>query len=187
MKKIIALLLCCFLCLSLFAGCNQDADQPTDHTHDENGNHVEEPSSSEAPTQEDHSDHNHVNYKGLSSAAATLEDVAAAEGREADFSFEAGGTTYYAYNNVSLDALTFTQVQYSFNEGYVRISCTYSADGVLEEIYSLWEQEMTGLYGESSALNADGSVIKWADHTGNYVTLTYLNDTTVQLCFYLTA
>ena len=113
--------------------------------------------------------------------------MAAAEGREADFSFDVGETTYYAYNNVTMDALSFTQVQYSFNEGYVRISCTYSAEADLEEIYSLWEQEMSGLYGASSALSEDGSVIKWADHTGNYVTLTYLNDTTVQLCFYLTA
>lgn len=189
MKKIIALLLCCVLCLSLFA-CGEkapDATDPTDHTHDENGEHVEEVQPSESESADDHSDHAHINYKGLTSSTATLEDVEAAEGKAPDFSFEAGGVTYYAYNNVTFDTLQFDQVQFSFNEGYVRISCTRTTEEGPEQIHADWKAYMEQTFGDPSQISEHENVLKWADHTGNYITLTQLNDTTVQLCYYLVA
>ena len=192
MIKIIALLLCCVLCLSLFA-CGEktpDASEPTDHTHDENGNHIEEQPSEEVQPSEsvdDHSDHAHINYKGLVSKTATLADLEAAEGKAPDFSFEAGETTYYAYNKVTFGELNFDQVQASFNEGYVRISCTRTTEEGLDQIYAEWKDYMETTFGNPSQISEHEDVLKWADHTGNYVTLTQLNDTTVQLCYYLVA
>lgn len=193
MKKIIALLLCCVFCLSLFA-CNKapaETEEPTDHVHEENGDHEEQtqPSESEEPSApaDDHSDHHHVNYKGLTSGSATLEDVEAVEGKAPDFSFEAGGVTYYAYNNVTFDTLQFSQVQFSFNEGYVRISCTHTAEEGLDQIYTQWNDTMKQMFGEPSQISENQNVSKWGDHTGNYITLTQLNETTLQLCYYLTA
>ncbi len=186
MKKIIALLLSCLLCLSLFAACSQNP-APSASDPDVSGSNppADSNASQESTPADAHEEHNHVNYKGLNSAGATLEELIAAEGREPEFSFEAGGVTYYAYNNVTLDELSFSQVQASFNEAYVRISCTYSTDVGLGDIYDQWEAHMGELYGAAAPLS-DGAV-RWADHTGNYVTLTKLNETTVQLCFYLTA
>ena len=191
MKKIIALLLCCLLCLSLFA-CGEktpDASEP-DHTHDENGNHIEQlPPEEVQPSEsvDDHSDHAHINYKGLVSGSATLADLEAAEGKAPDFSFEAGGTTYYAYNKVTFGELSFDQVQTSFNEGYVRISCTRTTEDNLELIYTEWKTHMETTFGTPSQISEHENVLKWADHTGNNVTLTKLNETTVQLCYYLVA
>ena len=192
MKKIIALLLCCVLCLSLFA-CGEktpDATEPTDHTHDANGNHVEDEQPTE-PTEtqpaDDHGDHSHINYKGITSGSATLQDVEAAEGKAPDFSFEAGGVTYYAYNNVTFDELQFNQVQFSFNEGYVRISCTRTTEEDPGQIHADWKAVMEQTFGEPSQISEHENVLKWSDHTGNYITLTQLNDTTVQLCYYLVA
>lgn len=195
MKKIIALLLCCVLCLSLFA-CGEttpDETQPTDHTHDANGNHVEEVQPSEAPSEEssepadDHSDHAHVNYKGIVSGSATLQDVEAAEGKAPDFSFEAGGIVYYAYKNVTFESFQFDQVQISFHESYVRVSCTRTTEEGLADIHADWKGIMMQSFGDPSQISEHENVFKWADHTGNYVTLTQLNDTTVQLCYYLVA
>lgn len=172
MKKILALLLCCVLVVGLFAAC-QDATTPTESETD----HVFD----ETAPQEEHN-HNHVNYKGLTAAATTLEDVVAVEGREADFSFEANGVTYYAFNNVTMDGLSFSQVQYSFGD-HVRISCTSTTDDPAG-VEASWNEAMTALYGAPS--ESDG-MIRWADHTGNFITLTQLNEDTVQLCFYLVA
>ncbi len=189
MKKIIALLLCCLLCLSLFAACTQEPEATQTESATESSAATTESSSQPETTEaeDEHAGHNHVNYKGLSTASATLEELSAAEGREPDFSFEAAGITYYAYNNVTLDSLNFTQVQASFAESYVRLSCTYTTDVGVGDIRDQWEEYMKELYGEPAALTEDGSVIRWADHTGNYVTLTILNESTVQLCYYLTA
>lgn len=196
MKKMIALLLCCVLCLSLFA-CSKtpaETEEPTDHIHDENCDHDVEaqPTENENPTEsqpaaDDHSGHAHVNYKGLTSGSSTLEDVEAVEGKAPDFSFEAGGVTYYAYNNVTFDNMQFSQVQFSFNEGYVRISCTHTAEEGLDQIYTQWNDTMKQMFGDPAQISENENVAKWADHTGNYITLTQLNETTVQLCYYLVA
>ena len=188
-KKIIALLLCGLLCLSLFA-CNTAPVEDDGHNHEEYVEDTATPTEdAEAETQpaDDHSDHAHINYKGLTSGATTLADVEAVEGKAPDFSFEAGGNTYYAYNNVTFDSLTFDQVQISFGEGYVRISCTRTTESGLDEIYSGWDEAMKGMFGTPSQISENENVAKWADHTGNYITLTQLNETTVQLCYYLVA
>lgn len=176
MKKILAIILCCVLVVGLFAACQgTTTEEPeSDHVHEENP-------TQEAGGEEEHN-HNHINYKGLTAAATTLEDVAAVEGREADFSFEANGVTYYAYNDVTLDGLTFTQVQYSLGD-HVRISCTSITDDP-DGVEASWNEAMTELYGAPT--EGDG-MISWADHTSNFITLTQLNEDTVQLCFYLVA
>ena len=189
MKKILALILCGLLCLSLFACNNAPAEVEDDHSgHDHVEEEIQQPSEETGnEAADDHSDHHHVNYKGLTSGATTLADIEAVEGKAPDFSFEAGGNTYYAYNNVTFDNLTFDQVQISFNEGYVRISCTRTSESGLDEIYAGWDAAMREMFGDPAQISETENVAKWADHTQNFVTLTQLNETTVQLCYYLCA
>ena len=195
MKKILALLLCLLL-LSALAACKR-SDTPFSETSQASS--ATEASSTSAPssapettepstepsTEEAH-DHNHINYKGLSDATYTMEDVAAAEGREPDFAVDQNGSTIYIYNNVTLDSLTFTQVQYTFLDTGNRISCTYTADSGLEEILEGYKSAMTELYGTPGESTSANPTFTWYDgHTANRVMLTQLNDTTVQLAFYL--
>ena len=183
MKQFFALLLSVLMLLAL-VGCGTEEATPTephDHSAHTQSGTAEAPSSDAA---QEH-DHNHVNYKGLNSKSYTLEDVIAAEGAEPAFSFDANNVTYYVYNNVSANDLRFTQVQYSFMGDYNRISCTSSGNADPQSVYMEWSNAMTQLYG--AALVSDTGLIRWADHTGNYVTLTILNEDTVQLCFYFTA
>ena len=188
MRRIFALLLSALMLLAL-VGCGSEEATPTD-PHDHSAH--TQPGTTEAPTSatptdggtEEH-DHNHINYKGLSSKSYTLEDVIAAEGVEPAFSFDANNVTYYVYNNVTTNDLRFTQVQHSFMGDYNRISCTSSGNADPQSVYVEWSNAMTQLYG--AALVSDTGLIRWEDHTGNYVTLTVLNEDTVQLCFYFTA
>lgn len=184
MKKLLALLLSLLLLLAL-VGCGE-AETPTE-SHDHSHETDPLPTDTEAPSTENVEihDHNHINYKGLNSKSYTLEDVIAAEGAEPAFSFDANGVTYHAYNNVALDELLFTQVQHSFMENYNRVSCTSAGDSDPQSTYAQWQSAMTELYGEP--LTSDTGLLRWLDHTGNYVTLSQLNEDTVQLCFYFIA
>jgi len=171
MKKLFALLLCCALLVSLLAACIKDTpESETPAT----------PSDIETEAPEEH-DHEHINYKGLATADFTLDDVIAAEGREPDFSFEVGETTYYAYNDVALGDLTFAQVQFSFTDTGNHISCTckYKDDpaSVLDQIRTAMAAE----FGEPSGGNNSYS---WYDgHVDNHLRLSVLNDDTIQLAF----
>lgn len=188
MKKLIALLLCCVLPVCLLAACGTDgAETPETEANPSVATPADiatEASASERVSEasEEH-DHEHINYKGLDAASYTLEDVVAAEGREPDFSFDVGETTYYAYNDVSLDELTFTQVQFSFSETGNRVSCTVSGDGGTDAALETIRAAMTAKFGEPSASE---NTYSWYDgHTANYAMLTVLNETTVQLAFYI--
>lgn len=195
MKKYLAGLLCIVLIFALMAGCSgEEASDPhAGHNHGEATESLTPSDSQEShdhgeeqttPTQESH-DHNHVNYKGLSSASYTLEDVIAAEGVEPAFSFESDGVTYYAYKNVTMGELRFSQVQHSFMGEYNRVSCTISGEEEPATVLANWEEIMTELYGTPVA--SENDMLRWTEHTGNFVTLTQLNEDTVQLCFYFTA
>ena len=189
MKKILALLLCLLL-LTALAAC-KDSASDTDPSSDAAAPDATAapdasaaPDPTEQPTEE--TDHDHVSYKGLRDASYTLDDVVAAEGREPDFSVDQNDTTIYIYNNVTLDTLTFTQVQYTFSDTGNRISCTYTADSNLDEIFEGYQTVMTDLYGTPSEGSGSSPTFTWRDgHTANFVMLTQLNDTTVQLAFYL--
>ena len=111
----------------------------------------------------------------------------AAEGRAPDFSVEQGDTTLYIYNNVTMDDLTFTQVQFTYGETGNRISCTYTADSGLDAVMDEYREAMTTIYGAANVDSADAPTFwTWRDgHTANYVMLTQINDTTVQLAFYI--
>lgn len=189
MKKLLALLLCCILLLCLLAACgSDDADAPTEAPATEltPADIETEALASDAATEgtEEH-EHTHVNYKGLQTADYTIDDVVAAEGREPDFTFEADNTTYYAYNDVTLNDLTFTQVQFSFSDTGNRISCTCSGDEDTATVTERILQSVTAQFGEPSG---SGSSYSWHDgHTSNYAMLTVLNETTVQLAFYFYA
>ncbi|MGN1307441.1 MAG: hypothetical protein ACI4V3_07210 [Faecousia sp.] len=184
MKKILALLLCLLL-LAALAACKDSASDTAPSSDASTASEASTAADTTAqPTEED--DHNHINYKGLEDASYTIDDVAAAEGREPDFSVDQSDTTIYIYNNVTLDALTFTQVQYTFSDTGNRISCTYTADSGLDEILEGYKSAMTDLYGTPTEGNNSNPVYTWRDgHTANYVMLTQLNETTVQLAFYL--
>ena len=189
MKKILALLLCLLL-LAALAACKDSASDaaPSSDAAVSDATEATEtgaaPDTTAQPTEED--DHNHINYKGLGDASYTLDDVSAAEGRAPDFSVDQSDTTIYIYNNVTLDALTFTQVQYTFSASGNRISCTYPADSGLDEIIEGYKTAMTDLYGTPAEGGSSYPIYTWRDgHTANYVMLTQLNETTVQLAFYL--
>lgn len=179
MKKLLALLLCLLL-LAALAAC-QDSASDTAPSSDAAASDA-----TTAPTAEEAHDHNHVSYKGLTDVSYTIDDVAAAEGRAPDFSVDQNDTTIYIYNNVTLDALTFTQVQHTFSDTGNRISCTYTADSGLDEILASCKSAMTDLYGTPAEGSGSYPTYTWRDgHTANFVMLTQLNDTTVQLAFYL--
>ncbi len=187
MKKLFALLLCCALLAGLLTACIYDDIEPevsvaTPSDVETEASDATEAPASDMPTEASEAhDHEHINYKGLETADFTLDDVIAAEGRDPDFCFEVGETTYYAYNDVALGDLTFGQVQYSFTETGNHISCTckYENDptSVLEQI----RDAMTAAFGEPSG---SGDSYSWNDgHTANRVRLVVLNDDTVQLAF----
>lgn len=189
MKKILALLLCLLL-LSALAACKDSASDaaPSSDAAASDATEATEtgaaPDTSAQPTEE--ADHDHINYKGLRDVSYTIDDVSAAEGRDPDFSVDQSDTTIYIYNNVTLDALTFTQVQYTFSATGNRISCTYTADSGLDEILEGYKAAMTDLYGTPAEGGSSYPIYTWRDgHTANYVMLTQLNETTVQLAFYL--
>lgn len=186
LKKALACLLCLLTVLA-FAACTRNIDAQPTADDPSSATESTQPSQSDDPTEPDDEqpDRSVINYKGLKTADFTTEDMAAAEGRAEDFSTEQDGVTIYVYNNVSLEELFFTQVQYTFNEKNNRISCTYSADERLDEVAEEIRTAVTSWYGEPS-MGSDGTTAVWRDgSTENYVMLTQLNDTTVQLVFYL--
>ena len=194
MKKIFALLLCCALLAGLLAACGSgDGTAPpfVSPSDIENaasaGTEASEiPAASDATDAADEMqsvyDDSVINYKGLSGRSATLEDVKAVEGRDPDFEFTANEVTYYVYNDVTMDDLTFSQVQFSFSENNVRVSCTSSTQTNPEETVALWNTAISARYGAPSE---SGGNYTWSDGSGNYITLCALNETTAQLAFYL--
>lgn len=154
MKNLLTLLLCAVLLCSFLSACSAAPDaESTEKTA------VSVTQASDIPG---------INYKGLSRRTVTLEDVKAVEGREPDFVYSPQeNTTFYIYNDVTMDGLSFSQVQFFFGESFARASCAYigdDPDGVLEQ----WKTAMTDLYGEST--ESDG-VFRWEDSLGNYCTL----------------
>lgn len=188
MKRILLALLCLSL---LLAACSKKK-APSGPSASQTVTQSEAPSEPLSPAQPTQSPATEVSeepsatesgiaYRSLS-GTSTVEDMEAAEGRAPDFTFESNGTTVYAYNDVTLpDGLFFTQVQFSFQPDYVRVSCTYTAQENLDTVRGEWCAVMDGLYGASAA----GSMQTWSDAHGSYAMLTQLNDTTLQLAFYL--
>ena len=194
MKKFFALFLCCALLAGLLAACGSGDGtappfmSPSDiETAAPAGTEASEiPAASDAADAADETqsvyDDSVINYKGLSSRSVTLDDIKAAEGREPDFEFTAGDTTYYVYNNVTLDELTFSQVQFSFSDSSLRVSCTSSTQTDPSEAVSAWNTALSAIYGTPSE---SGGNYTWSDGSGNYITLCAINETTAQLAFYL--
>lgn len=189
MKKLLALLMCAALLVALAACAADTKPEETDPISSDNPTAAPTaaPTGGNPTTPAEEHDHAHVSYKGLESAAFTLADMEAAEERAPDFTVDQADTTLYVYNNVTLDSLTFTQVQYTYAETGNRISCTFTADSELDTVMEQYREAMTALYGEPNADSPDAPVYWiWRDgHTANYVMLTQLNDTTVQLVFYI--
>lgn len=194
MKKILALILC-LVVLTALAACGSDTAETTAATTEAT---TEAPTSESAAPSEsaDAHDHTHINYRGRETRF-TADDLVAVEGRECDFTYDQNDSTIYIYNDVTVDELHFSQVQFSFAENYTRISATYSAaqDATEEQIKKDTEEAMqtyrdalTALYGEGATGEQHGSTyVSWSDHTGNYIILTQINDTTVQVAYYLYA
>lgn len=183
MKKTLALLLCCVLTLGLFAACSAgDGIAPPFVSPADIAATTDAAASESAP---DTVEESGINYKGLSSRSVTLDDVIKAEGREPDFEYAVDETTtYYIYNDVTLYDLTFEQMQVSFEEDKVRLSCTSTSAEGPSALVTAWAQSLSDHYGAPSE---SGGNYTWHDSTGNYLMLCVLNDTTAQLAFYLYA
>lgn len=177
MKKLLALILCCVLLTGLLAACGSAGGKAPPFVSEV------DPSATEVPA-EAAAEAGGINYKGLCTRTVTLDDVKAAEGRDPDFEFPMGDVTAYAYNNVMLGELSFTQVQFSFTEKNVRISCTADVETGVDEKLNEWKEVLIAQYGEPSEGNSTWS---WHEDSGNYIMLTAINDTTAQLVFYLCA
>lgn len=180
MKKIIALIIVCTMVMSLLAACGPKAALPMEG-ETKGTNEAENNATPMEKVTEEEAQRNLVNYKGISLRTATLEDFAAAEGRAPDFSFDVGDTTIYAYNDVTLGDLAVSQVQISFGEDNIRISCTYTADSGLEEMLNQWKAALDAQYGEAIG---EGTYT-WRAEGQNYASLTMLNEETIQLAYYL--
>lgn len=186
MKKLIALLLSCALLVCLLAACVGDTD-PTASTEAAVSTATPSDIATEAAVTTEETEaheHTHINYKGLETADFTLDDVTAAEGRAPDFTYEMENTpTLYIYNDVTLGDLTFTQVQFSFSDTGNRISCTYTSEEDPSAVAERYAASLTAGFGEP---NMSDNLYSWYDgHTANRLTLTVLNETTVQVAFYI--
>lgn len=176
MKKLLTLSLLLLLAALTACGGKNDA-QNNAQSDTPSTTAATQPSEEEAPR---------IHYKELTAASATLEDMERAEGRAPDFTIEQDKQTLYIYNNVEMDGLYFTQVQYSFGETGCRVSCTYTNEGDLAGVSKEFEDAMTALYGEPAVSEIFPPIYTWRDgSTANYVTLMQLNDTTLHLAFYL--
>ncbi len=216
MKKILAIVLCLAM-LFAFAACSEETPAETtadttaadDHEHDTTAapENIEAPDASETPdaseeepTAEAH-DHTHINYKGRE-AYFDQNDLAEIEGREWDFVYEQGEYNIYIYNGLTVDEMEFTQAQFTFNGTTARISCTFSTavgneedplsdeevKTVTESKLAEYKKALTAIYGEGSTGEQHGSsYTSWSDHTGNYIILTRINETTVQVAYYIGA
>lgn len=204
MKKLLALILCLSL-LACMAACGvAEESEPANNGESvstEPSGSGEEPISTEENTAGEEHDHNHISFNGQVQVF-TPEQLTEVVGKEHDFTYDQNGKTIYIYNDLTVGALTFSQVQFTFNEDHNRISCTYSVDGGTEEaprdaaqiesealaVMESYEAAMVELYGEGTASEQHGTtLISWTDHTGNYIILTQINDTTVQLAYYIYA
>ena len=198
MKKLFTLLLCLVLVLSLVACGGKDAETTSETVAPEAPSDTAE--GSESVSEEAH-DHTHINFNGQVTVFAP-EALAGIVGRECDFTYDQNGSTMYIYNNVTVEGLLFTQVQFSFNEDHNRISCTYSANtgdaenprdpaeisAEIQELLENYEKNIEAIYGEGAHSEQHGSsLVSWRDHTGNYIILTQINDTTIQLAYYIYA
>lgn len=187
MKKLIALLLCLVM-LAALSACSKEEQSET--TTDP------QPSQQESTQAQDAHDHVHINYRGIETRF-TVEDMTALEGRECDYLYDQNGTTIYIYNEIEFDSLYFTQVQYSFTEAYDRVSCTYTADPELdaaqieqdtERVLAEYKQILTDTFGEGTESEQhSGTYFNWIDHTNNYIILTRINETTIQVAYYICA
>ena len=206
MKKFFALLLCLVLLISLVA-CGSPEEETTEKTENtenvatESQNQSEDQENTEEAASEEAHDHTHINYKGQETVFAA-DALAQIEGRECDFTYEQNGNMIYIYNTVEVDGMSFKQVQFTFSEDHNRISCTYTVDKGTEEAPKAeeeikaevektlgdYEQALAAIYGEGARSEQHGyELVSWNDHSGNYIILTQINDTTVQVAYYIYA
>ena len=207
MKKILAIVLCLAMLFALAAGSQEKTDAETTETtvaSEEVTNAVETDTATEAATDAtdaDAHDHTHINYKGRETYF-DQNDLVEIEGREWDFVYEQGEYNIYIYNELTVDEMDFTQAQFTFNGETARVSCTFSTavgyeeqelteddiKTITEDKLAEYNTRLTELYGEGSSGEQHGSTYtSWSDHSGNYIILTRINETTVQVAYYIGA
>ncbi|MBE6985598.1 MAG: hypothetical protein E7434_08350 [Ruminococcaceae bacterium] len=208
MKQILSLLLCLVMLFALVACSNEKSAEettaapsnaPIDAETTAAPESNDDNASEEQPSEEH--DHTHINYRGRQTMF-TADDLSEIEGREYDFTYEQNGNPIYIYNNVTVDNMSFTQVQFSFSEANVRVSCTYTASKGTEEApvsdediqketdekLASYKSALTAIYGEGAQGEQHGSTYtSWSDHSGNYIIMTRINETTVQVAYYICA
>lgn len=200
MKKMIAVLLLLTMLLTLAACATKEKASPS--KEDEKSSSSLEgtttaPLQEVDPSEDVHEGHHHIAYRGVSHRF-DLEEMERIEAKPCDYSSESNGTTLYIYNNISFDGLDFTQIQYTFSDASTRVSCTHSVSSDLSEeeraaeLAELRQKDtaiLNGLYGEGNEAENSGGIptVSWRDDIGNYILMMQLNDTTLQVCFYLCA
>ncbi len=213
MKKILAIILCLVMLLSLAACSNTATDTaeedttaaPETESQSASETNAPETDASESESAEEadgeEHDHVHINYRGRTEYF-DADDLAEIEGRERDFVYEQGEYNLYVYNNVTIDGMDFTQVQFTFNGTTARVSATYSTNMLLteqaptaeeiekdtEEKLAFFNETLSAMYGEGTVGEQHGSnYTSWSDHTGNYIILTRINESTIQVAYYIGA
>lgn len=196
MKKLLAFVLCLLMLFAMTACVSQKVDDTTTGADE-----VTDTTENNAAQEDEHAGHNHISYRDCATVF-TPEQLVQIEGREHDFTYEQNEATIYIYNGITVDTMEFTQAQFSFDEDHNRISCTYTADKGTEDAPKSAEdiqketddrlasyiEVLTQKYGEGVSSTQHGNQLtSWSDHTGNYIIVTRINDTTIQVAFYIYA
>ncbi|MCQ2418756.1 MAG: hypothetical protein MJ085_03115 [Clostridia bacterium] len=175
MKKILIVLLCLVLTVSLFSGCIKKDKKKEIKTNE--------------PGKVDTIEADPININGLDSGDATNEQIAEAMGREPDAApiLENGGELLI-YNDVIWLTVLFHQVQYSRSEDHMLVTYCYTLDGdetmedALENLRLILNRE----YGDGGATIGEPPMYTWQSaETGNNIRLYALNETEIRLQYSL--
>lgn len=158
MKKVLVVLLCLVLTVSMFSGCGKKEEK-------------------KAP--------DFININGLDNGNATNEEITKAMGREPDATGELGnGGKILLYNDVIWLTVLFYQVQISKSEDHMLVSYCYTLDGdeTMEDALESLHRIVSNEYGVGSGTNGDSPMYTWTSAaTGNAIHLYALNETEIRL------
>lgn len=175
MKKIICVLLCLVLTLSMFTGCFKKTKKKEIDTKD--------------PGKVEAIDADFININGLDSGSVTNEEITKAMGREPDAApILENGSELLIYNDVVWLTVLFHQVQYSRMEDHLLVTYCYTLDGdeTMEGALESLNQILSKEYGAGSTTASEPPKYSWkSEETGNRILLYALNETEIRLQYSL--